>query len=246
MGTLPLALCAKLGTAYQGNTKVASLRRAEASGTFEIEAARDGVAETITANAVIVATPAYTAGTILRNISEQFSAILSRIVYAPVAVISAGYRLEQIGQTGEGFGFLIPRSEGLRVLGTVWNSSLFAGCAPKGMSLFTSFAGGATDTALFERTDEEIAEIVCAEVAKILRITGPPIAHLVQRYERALPQYNLGHLSTIASLRSLAESVPGLFFAGNYLDGPAIGACVDHATQTAGGVATRLMAFATA
>jgi protoporphyrinogen/coproporphyrinogen III oxidase len=235
MQALPRTLAAKLGDAYMCGTKVVSVRRAATQNAahFEIDIMRDGVPQTITAGAVIVATPTYTAGEILNGISEQFPALFSRISYAPVAVISAGYRRDQIRHPGNGFGFLVPRGEGLHVLGTVWNSSLFPGSAPEGMSLFTSFAGGATEPLFCQRSEQEIAEVVCAEVATILGITGAPAASMVHRYERALPQYNLGHSETIAALQAIAGSIPGLFLAGNYLSGPAIGSCVEQANQTA-------------
>ncbi len=242
MAALPQAIAAKLSDAYKSETRVTGLRRAtnQEAAHFEIDTMREGVVETFTARAVIVATPTYTAGEILNSISPQFAAILSRISYAPIAVISACYRRDQIRHTGEGFGFLVPRSEGLHVLGTVWNSSLFPGCAPEGTSMFTSFAGGATDPSFCQRSEQDIAETVCAEVATILGITGLPVASKVHRYERALPQYNLGHGETIAALQTLAASIPGLFFAGNYLSGPAIGACVEQANQTAIGVENHL------
>jgi oxygen-dependent protoporphyrinogen oxidase len=235
MGTLPQTLAAKLGDSYESDTRAVSVRQAAPteSTRFEIDVVRNGIAETIRASTLTVAAPTYTAGEILNGISSQFAAILSRISYAPVAVVSAGYRQEQIRHSGNGFGFLVPRSEGLHVLGTVWNSSLFSGSAPVGMSMFTSFAGGATDPAFCQRSEEEIAETVSTEVGKILGITGSPVVRKVHRYERALPQYNLGHGEIIASLRSLEATIPGLFFGGNYLSGPAIGACVEQANHTA-------------
>jgi protoporphyrinogen/coproporphyrinogen III oxidase len=160
--------------------------------------------------------------------------------------VAAGYRREQIQHTGEGFGFLVPRSEGLRVLGTVWNSSLFPGRAPAGMACFTSFAGGATDPELCKLSDEEIVEIICGEVGRVLGITGKPETTLVHRYGRALPQYNLGHADTISTLAMLTSSIPGLFLAGNYLSGPSIGACVEQANQTADAVHLHLASIGVA
>ncbi len=148
-------------------------------------------------------------------------------------MVSAGYRREQIQHPVSGFGFLVPRAEKLRVLGTVWNSSLFPGRCPDGKVSFTSFAGGATDPGLLDLRDEEIVELICGEVAGVLGISGAPAIARVQRYARALPQYNLGHSANVAALSGLAASVPGLFLAGNYLSGPSIGACVEQANLTA-------------
>jgi oxygen-dependent protoporphyrinogen oxidase len=169
----------------------------------------------------------------LRGLSDQFAPLFSRIEYAPLVVLSACHHREQLKRPAEGFGFLVPRSEGMRVLGTVFNSSLFAGRAPEGMVCFTSFAGGATDPKLLELSDAEITETIGSEVARVLGIAGKPVATNVHRYARALPQYNLGHIQTVKSLESLAATMPGLFLAGNYLSGPSVGNCVEQAFRTA-------------
>ncbi len=235
METLPRALRARLGELFVPECAVAALRQSGTNGKpwFEIDVARNGHRETITASAVVIATPADVAAQILQSLSDQFPSTFARIEYAPVAVVSAGYRKEQIQEPVNGFGFLVPRSEGLRVLGTVFNSSLFPGRAPEGAECFTSFAGGATDPALLNMSDEEIAGTICGEVARVLRIAGNPVMTNVQRYTRALPQYNLGHVQTVASLSALTSAIPGLFLAGNYLTGPSIGSCVDQAYLTA-------------
>jgi oxygen-dependent protoporphyrinogen oxidase len=157
-----------------------------------------------------------------------------------VAVVALGYRREQVGHPADGFGFLAARTEGLRVLGCVWNSSLFPGRAPAGMVNFTSFAGGATDPEVCEWTEERIAETVGREIGAVLKINGPPAARLVWRHRRALPQYNLSHSGTIAALRNACARFPGLFLTGNYLEGPAIGTCVEQAFRTADSVRSYL------
>jgi len=235
METLPRAIAARLGDALLLETSVAALRHGKANGKswFEVEIARRNQHETLAASAVVIATPTYVASQILLNLSDKFAPLFSRIEYAPLAVVSACYRREQIHRPPKGFGFLVPRAEGLRVLGTVFNSALFAGRAPEGMDCLTSFAGGATDPGLCGLSEGEITETVCAELARVLGITGKPIATDMHRYQSALPQYNLGHTEIVRLLEALAASVPGLFLAGNYLSGPSIGACVEQADRTA-------------
>jgi oxygen-dependent protoporphyrinogen oxidase len=101
------------------------------------------------------------------------------------------------------------------------------------MVSLTSFSGGATDPKFCERSDQEITETICGEVARVLGIKEKPVATNLQRYERALPQYNLGHTQIVKSLETLAASIPGLFLAGNYLSGPSIGSSVEQAFRTA-------------
>jgi len=148
-------------------------------------------------------------------------------------MVAAGYRRQQVGHPANGFGFLVPRSEGLRLLGSVWNSSLFPGRAPEGTVCFTCFAGGATDPELCLLSEDQIADIVTGELAGVLKISGPPVTRLVRRDPRALPQYNLGHGKIMAALSDLVASIPGLFLTGNYLEGPSIGACVEQGFRAA-------------
>jgi oxygen-dependent protoporphyrinogen oxidase len=202
--------------------------------------------ESLAASAVVVATPTDVATQILQGLSGQFASRLSPIEYAPVAVLSAGYRREDFKRQPDGFGFLAPRSEGLRVLGTVFNSALFPGRAPDGMVSLTSFAGGATAPSFCDLSEEEITETVCAEVARVLGIAGKPVATNLHRYARALPQYNLGHLQIVKSLEALTAATPGLFLAGNYLSGPSIGACVDQSFRTAEAVRVYLASIGVA
>ncbi len=248
METLPRAIAARLDNSLLLETSVAGLRHGKANGKpwFEVDIMRHKHRETLAASAVVIATPTNIASQILPSLSDKFEPLFSRIEYAPVAVVSACYRREQMQQPPDGFGFLVPRDEGLHVLGTVFNSSLFAGRAPDGMVCFTSFAGGATDPKLCESSDDEITETICAEVARVLGITGKPVATNLHRHARALPQYNLGHTQIVKSLEALTATMPGLFLAGNYLSGPAIGACVEQADRTAEAVRVYLASIGVA
>jgi oxygen-dependent protoporphyrinogen oxidase len=121
----------------------------------------------------------------------------------------------------------------VRTLGTVWNSSLFPGRAPQGSVLLTSFIGGAIDPQAVALSSEEIVALVHREIAPILSIRSQPTFSNVQAYERALPQYNLGHSARIANLERESSSLLNLWLVGNYLRGPAIGACIDQALAVA-------------
>jgi protoporphyrinogen/coproporphyrinogen III oxidase len=238
METLPRALGARLGNALQPETTVTAIRRGRTNGKswFELDVVYQDYCETVMASSVVVATPANAASEILKSVSDAFATPFARIEYAPVAVVAVGYRREHAGRAGNGFGFLAPRSEGLRVLGSVWNSSIFPGRAPEEMASFANFAGGVMDPEVCELGEDKIAEIVCGEVEKILGITGKPVTRMVECHERALAQYNLGHCETVSALAAVSASVPGLFLAGNYLSGIAIGDCVEQANRTADAV----------
>lgn len=248
VGALPRALAGHLGSRLQVGTRVEELRHGKANGKpwFEIAIERQGHRETLAASAVVIATPTAAASQILSGLSDQFARVFLRIEYPPVAVVSSCYRREQLQRPAEGFGFLVPRSEGLRVLGTVFSSSLFPGRVPEGMVCFTSFAGGATDTDICEWSEDKIAQTIGTEVAGVLGINGAPVASSVQRYARALPQYNLGHTQVVKSLETQAAAIPGLYLTGNYLSGPSVGACVEQAIRTAEAVRVYLASIGVA
>ncbi|PYU10511.1 MAG: hypothetical protein DMG37_20080, partial [Acidobacteria bacterium] len=159
------------------------------------------------------------------NIFRQtaFEALLTTVEYAAVAVVSLGYAKRDVGHSLDGFGFLVPRTSGLRILGSVWNSSLFPGRAPEGHALLTTFIGGATDPSATKLSSEELSNIVHGEIARLLAIKKTPVFCNVTIWPRALPQYNLGHSERLALIHKSLARFPGLFLTGNYLRGPAIG-----------------------
>lgn len=242
LAALMQALADKLGDALHTGACAHRLSHtASAVGNeFEIHVARKGRSETFAASAVVMATPAHVTAQFVEPFRPAAGQALSAMPYAAVAVVAAGYEARQFARPPNGFGFLIPRSENLRTLGTVWNSSLFAGTAPEGCVAITSFVGGATDPEMVEKADEEIAEIVHGENARIMGLGGSPHASALWKHATALPQYNLGHARILERLHSTEKEIPGLFFAGNYLEGPAIGKCVEQALHTADAVRTHL------
>jgi oxygen-dependent protoporphyrinogen oxidase len=244
VAALPRAMADKLRERLQTDTAVLEILRGESDGaSYDIRARRQGREQRASVSAVVVAAPAYAAGTMLASVSSHLAHVLCGIPYAPVAVVAANYYRRLVGDPLEGFGFLVPRSEKVRTLGTVWNSSLFPGRAREGTVTMTSFIGGATDMDIVKHSEEEIARIVQDENARILGITGPPIETVVWGYPRALPQYNLGHGHIVEAIRDAERQTPGLFFAGNYLEGPAIGKCVENGFNAAEAVTKYLQAL---
>jgi oxygen-dependent protoporphyrinogen oxidase len=235
VGSFLDALRARLGTSVHSGVSVNSVTLGdEGSGArFTLEIETGERRETIAASAVVIATEPHAAANLLRPISLQFERLLEPIAMVRVAMVAAGYRRKAVGHLLDGFGFLVPRKEGLRTLGTVWNSSLFPGRAPQGHVAMTSFVGGATDPEITTRPEEQIAATVHEELARVLQIREQPVVQRVHRYERALPQYNIGHTARIEQLEQLCRENPGIYVAGNYLGGPSFGACVERAFQVA-------------
>ena len=200
---------------------------------FRVGARTSQGQQNIEAQRLILAVPTNVAGRLLAPHDPIFDKQLAPIEYAGICVVSLGYRVTDVGDALNGFGFLVPRSSGLQVLGTVWNSSLFPGRAPKDHALLTSFVGGATNPAALQKSTEELVALVHNELTPILKLRSQPTFSSVNITPRAIPQYNLGHTARLAAIEAARRQIPGLHLAGNYLNGPAVGTCVEQALKVA-------------
>jgi protoporphyrinogen/coproporphyrinogen III oxidase len=239
--TLIQALNERLGNATRTSMEVLGVTKNASTSSFEVTIRSSGNEESIATNCLILATPTVATGDLLRNVHPDFGHLLSGIEYAPIAVVALGYRRTDITHSLDGFGFLVPRSSPLRTLGTVWNSSLFAGRTPEGQVLLTSFIGGATDPEAATLSPESLATLVHKEIAPLLGIQQSAVFSNVTSYPQALPQYNLGHFERMANIEKLCRSAAaGVWLAGNYLRGPSIGACVEQSQAVAQDVLSHL------
>jgi protoporphyrinogen/coproporphyrinogen III oxidase len=230
--TLVRALSRKIGPAMRMRESVIGISRQE-NGAFDVRLNGEGNSQPVSARALIFATPTDVTGNLLGQLHAAFEPLLATVEYASVGVVSLGYRKSDVGHALDGFGFLVPRSAGLRVLGTVWNSSLFPGRAPQGHALLTGFVGGTTDPSAAILKPEELATLVHREISPLLSIKSEPIFSNVKIWPRALPQYNLGHADRLTAISKLLQDFPGIWLAGNYLHGPAVGSCVEQAITVA-------------
>jgi len=225
------ALADNLGPALHCNASVAQIARSPSGFTLKTQSSA-GAAD-ITCDRIVIAVPSTVASTLLADFAAEASPPLQQITYAPVAVVSLAYRRDQIRASLSGFGFLVPRSAGIRSLGTVWNSSLFSGRAPDDQVLLTSFVGGATDPGAPSLSAADLSNLVHHELAPILKIAGEPSTTRVTCYARAIPQYNLGHTSRLQAAQQSLSAIPNLWVIGNYWKGPAVGSCVENSQTVA-------------
>ncbi len=234
MATLAEKLAEKLGEDVHFGATVESVAasRGGTSGSQSIWRIRVSGGDEFPAEAVVFAAPAYATAPLLQPSAPKLAALLAEIEHAPMGVVSSAYERKQVRHGLDGFGFMAPRREGLHTVCTFWNSSLFPSHAPGGSVLMTSFvrtdAGG-----LMTAPYDVFAQIVEAENARVLGITGAPIERTVWRYSRALPQYNVGHAQRVKEIREAESGFPGLGLAGNYLTGRSIGDCAETGFQAA-------------
>jgi protoporphyrinogen/coproporphyrinogen III oxidase len=234
MGTLVEKLAEKLGEDIHFGAQVESVAAAGKgrAGCESMWQIRVSGGEEFSAEMVVFAAPAYAAASLLQQSAPKLAALLAEIEHAPMGVVSSAYDRKQVQHALHGFGFMVPRREGLHTVCTFWNSSLFPGHAPQGSVLMTSFVRTDTD-GMMTASYDVFAQMVEAENAKILGITGAPTERTVWRYPRALPQYNVGHAQRVREIREAESGLPGLCLAGNYLTGRSIGDCAESGFQAA-------------
>ncbi len=224
--TLPRRLAREIGDVRTG---VAAQRIARMEGGFRI----DTSAGPVEASRVVLAVPADVAARLLEEVTSGASLQLSEIPYAAVAVVSLGWRREDVGHPLAGFGFLAPRKEGLRVLGCLFPSEIFAGRAPEGHVALAAFGGGRTDPEFAAWDDDRILATVLGELRGPLRLRGEPAFRLIRRWPRAIPQYEVGHGRYVERAREIERALPGLHLGGNFLGGVSVPDCIRNGTALA-------------
>lgn len=144
---------------------------------------------------------------------------LSEIRYPPVASVVLGFRREDVAHPCEGFGMLIPKVEGFRILGTIFSSSLFPNRAPAGHLTLTSYIGGERYPELASLSPEKLCEITCEDLRVLVGVRGKPGFQHCAFYPQAIPQYNVGYGKYRALMTEIENKASGVFLAGHYRDG---------------------------
>lgn len=192
------------------------------------------------ARAVVVATPAHRAASVLERDHPSLARLLRSVEYAPMIVAAAAVPDKSFPEPLRGFGFLVPRSEGMHTLGSIFTSALFPDRAPPGMQLLSSFMGGAFEPEVIGWPDDRVWDTVGGELKRILRLSSLPQPVLLIRHEWALAQYKIGHERFVGAVREELKGKPGLFLTGNYLAGAGVADCIEQGQQTARAVAEYL------
>jgi oxygen-dependent protoporphyrinogen oxidase len=187
------------------------------AGVYRLVVAGD--AEVLRADSVIVAAEAWAAAELMREVAPRSADRLAEIEMPPVAVVALGYDGDALSRVPPGFGVLVPRDQQTRTLGCVWDSYLFPGRSPQGCLLVRAMLGGSVDPAVGDLDEDEAAAIARRDVATMLGLDREPVFEESIRWQRAIPQYDLRHTARAQAIHEDLQGVPGLFLAGNSLEG---------------------------
>jgi oxygen-dependent protoporphyrinogen oxidase len=185
--------------------------------------------DTWKADVVVLACPAYRQAALLADEDAELAERIAGIPYNRVAVVALGYRREQVRHGLNGFGYLSGQRTGRDVLGVQWCSSIYPDRAPAGTVLLRAMCGGWRRGEIVDWPDDRLLRAVRDEMARTVGVHTPPVFHHIVRWNRAIPQYLVGHLERIEWIEQRLARHPGLFVGGNAYRGVAINDCVEQA-----------------
>lgn len=180
---------------------------------------------------VILASPAWAAGALLEPVDAALGTELGGIPYSSSITVNLVYEETRLGALPDGFGFLVPASEGRAMLACTFVHRKFAGRTPPGKAVLRVFLGGVRneallaepDDALIARARRELGEILGA---RVMKLEAEPELTQVSRWRRAMAQYAVGHKTRIERITARVAALPGLRLAGNAYDGIGIPDCI--------------------
>ena len=205
----------------------------------QIEPADDGfkvhlaAAESIQADAVILATPAFATAKLLQSFDKELAAVLAEIAYVSTATVSLAFQHGQVPRPLDGYGYVIPRAEGGDILACTWTSTKFPHRAPPGYVLLRAYVGRAGRQTALESDDQALLQLVRDELEGTLGITTEPLFHRIYRWPQAMPQYTLGHPERLIRIDRRVAAHAGLFVAGAAYRGIGIPDCINSGEQAA-------------
>jgi oxygen-dependent protoporphyrinogen oxidase len=182
---------------------------------------------------IIVATPTHAAAVLVQMASPDLAAELININYSSSVTLTLGYDQTVRDSLPPGFGFLVPRSEGKRMLAATFVHNKFPHRAPDDRALIRCFMGGARDEAILQLSEEDILIIARRELREILSLTAEPQFARVYKWKDAMAQYSVGHLDRLERVDRLLSHLPGLALAGNGYRGIGVPDCVRSGSDAA-------------
>lgn len=205
------------------NTRVESLAFDDATKQWKIGVSKE---DTILADAICLALPAYASAKLLREADAQLSSELEAIPYASTATINFAYKRADIPHALDGFGFVVPFIERRSILACSFSSVKFAGRAPVGHVLLRAFVGGALQPEMFALEEEAMIEAARRDLQQLLGVRTEPLFAHVEKWPRSMAQYHLGHIERVGRIRQRLNANPTLKLAGNAFDGAGIPDCI--------------------
>ncbi len=189
---------------------------------------------------VVMATPAHVASNLVRSFDRRLADELSSVNYASCAVVSLGYRREQIGVPLDSFGFVVPLVEKRLILSCSYSSVKYEGRAKDDHLLVRVFIGGACQSTLMHLPEDQLIELAEWELGDLMKIKGAPVMRTIKRHMRTMPQYHVGHLDHVAEIDRRTEQWRCLQLAGSGIHGVGVPSCIKSGREAASKILNEL------
>ncbi|MEJ7901143.1 MAG: protoporphyrinogen oxidase, partial [Thermomicrobiales bacterium] len=175
---------------------------------------------------VAMAVPAWAAVPLLADVAPKASEVLERFEHVSNALIVIAFPVSQLTRPLNGYGYVVPRIEGRDVMAMTWITSKWDGRAPQGQVVIRAFVGRVGQVKALDGDDESLVQLTLKELRDVLGLDVVPSLTRVYRWDRGMPQYNMGHLDRVDRVDAELARISGLELAGNYLRGVGIPDCV--------------------
>ena len=246
VGRLPQAVAAASGAAIRTRTTVRTIAPTPPStgSRWRLETGPAPFPEFMTADAVVLAVPPAPAARLLEPVAPDAARELGQVEQASVAIVTLAVPRSAFPQVPESSGFLVPPVERRTIKAVTLSSVKWPWLAELAGDLVVLRAsvGRHRQVAELQRQDDEIVDLVLADLAAALGLSARPVATRVTRWGGALPQYAVGHVERMDRVRAAITNVPGLAVCGAAYEGVGIAACVALARRAAESVLAELRA----
>ncbi|TVQ98742.1 MAG: protoporphyrinogen oxidase [Deltaproteobacteria bacterium] len=228
VGSLGEALGSALGNRLRTRCEVTAVER-----RGQRWAVRTGEGFIEEADALVLAIPAWRARTLLEGVVVGVGDELTGIPAAGIDVLALGWRRENVPHPLNGFGYLVPRGQGPRMLGCLWTSSIFPHQAPSGHVLLRVMVGGDVDPGIQEMEPLQVQELVLQELKQVLGVSVSPVMLRHIRWPQGIPQYRPGHAARVVRIEEALERVGSIWLTGNSYRGVGVNDCVRDGRRVA-------------
>lgn len=238
LGTLPARMADVLGAHIQYGARVQGISRH--GEEWLVNVLQNDSAQPIEHSSVIFAGTAHQLAALPLSSGGSVLdlSVLKEIEYPPVASVVLGFQRSDVSHPGSGFGVLVPSVEKMKILGTIFSSSLFPNRVPSNEVLLTTYLGGSRQPEMALLSESQLIETTIADLRALLGVRGKPVFQHTTVYPRAIPQYNLGYERFLSAMSDIEKKAPGLFFAGHYRDGVSLSDSILSGLKAAEKVAT--------
>ncbi|MDZ7695204.1 MAG: protoporphyrinogen oxidase [Balneolaceae bacterium] len=231
---LPKALGEKLGDNIHYECPISSFKRRENRWTLS---SADEIFSGF--DALLYTAPLHQLSPIVIQMEKaRLVSQLNSMPYAPVAIVSLGFPIDQIEHSLDGFGMLVPEVEPFNILGVLFSSSLFQGRAPQDHALLTCFAGGQRNPEHVNLPDDRLIKMVTDDLDQLLGCSGEPVFSSIHHWKKAIPQFGLNHQNYLDLMEELETANPGFYMTGNFRREVSVPGCIEQAYETAGRIAS--------